>query len=74
MNRLRNRLILIFLAATLVPLGVTLWITTSLLERSLTYTSTRELDELSKSLEKTGREYYQQARENLRVAAVSGTR
>ncbi len=72
MNRLRNRLILIFLAATLVPLGVTLWITTSLLERSLTYTSTRELDELSKSLEKTGREYYQQARENLRVAAVSG--
>src|SRR5438128_2414304 len=72
MNRLRNRLILIFLAATLVPLGVTLWITTSLLERSLSYTSTRELDEISKSLEKTGREFYQQARENLRVAAASG--
>ena len=57
MNRLRNRLILIFLAATLVPLGVTLWITTSLLEHSLTYTSTGELDEISKSLEKTGRVY-----------------
>lgn len=72
MNRLRNRLILIFLAATLVPLGATLWITTSLLERSLTYTSSSELDEISKSLEKTGREYYQQARESLRAAAASG--
>ena len=32
MNRLRNRLILIFLAATLVPLGATMWYTTSLLK------------------------------------------
>ena len=47
MNQLRNRLVLIFLAATLIPLGVTLWITTSLLDRSLSYASTRELDELS---------------------------
>ena len=31
-NRLRNRLILIFLAATLAPLAATLWITTSLLD------------------------------------------
>src|SRR6185295_18587974 len=72
MNRLRNRLILIFLAATLVPLAATLWITTSLLDRSVRYNSTGEIDHLSKSLEKTGRKYYQQARENLRTAASSG--
>ena len=56
MNRLRNRLILAFMAATVVPLAATLWITTSLLDRSLSYTTTRELDELSKSLEQTARE------------------
>ena len=44
MNRLRNRLIAIFLAATLAPLAATLWITTSLLDRSLSYASTGELD------------------------------
>ena len=41
-NRLRNRLILIFLAATLAPLAATVWITTSLLEESLDYSSTSE--------------------------------
>ena len=45
MNRLRNRLIGIFLAATLVPLAATLWITTSLLDRSLSYASTGEMKE-----------------------------
>lgn len=72
MNRLRNRLILVFLAGALVPLGLTLWMTTSLLERSLSYASTRELDEISKSIKKTGREFYQQASENLKTAAGSG--
>ncbi len=72
MNRLRNRLILVFLAATLIPLGATLWITTALLERSLGYASTRELDELSKSLEKTGREFYQRARAELKGDALAG--
>lgn len=72
MNRLRNRLIAVFLAATLAPLGVTLWMTTFLLERSLSYASTRELDEISKSLEKTGREFYQRAREQLKKDAVAG--
>ena len=56
MNRLRNRLIAIFLAATLAPLAATLWITTSLLDRSLSYASTGELDRLSRSLQKTGHE------------------
>lgn len=72
MNRLRNKLILIFLAATVVPWGATLWITTSLLDISLRYRSTRELDVLSRSLEKTGREYYRQACDDLKAAALGG--
>jgi nitrogen fixation/metabolism regulation signal transduction histidine kinase len=71
-NRLRNRLIAIFLAATLAPLAATLWITTSLLDRSLSYASTGELDRLSRSLQKTGHELYQRAREALRNDALSG--
>jgi two-component system nitrogen regulation sensor histidine kinase NtrY len=72
MNRLRNRLILAFLAATVIPLAATLWITTSLLDRSLSYTTTRELDQLSKSLEQTAREFYQQARIALKADADGG--
>src|ERR1044071_1604567 len=73
MNRLRNRLILAFLAATIIPLIVTFFITTSLLERSLSFATTDELDRLSRSLEEIGREYYQQAREVLRKDAQTGT-
>ena len=62
MNRLRNRLIVSFLAATVVPLAATLWISVTLLDRSLAFTTTNELDEFSKSLEQTTREFYQQAR------------
>jgi len=71
-NRLRNKLILIFLAATIVPWGATLWITTSLLDISLRYRSTRELDVLSQSLKKTGREYYRQACDGLKASALDG--
>ena len=72
MNRLRNRLIGIFLAATLVPLAATLWITTSLLDRSLSYASTGELDRLSRSLQKTGKVLYQRARDALKADALAG--
>jgi two-component system nitrogen regulation sensor histidine kinase NtrY len=72
MNRLRNRLIVAFLAATVIPLGATLWITTSLLDRSLAYTTTKEVDQLSKTLEQTAREFYQQARQSLKAEAHSG--
>ncbi len=72
MNRLRNRLIGIFLAATLAPLAATLWITTYLLDRSLSYSSTGELDKLSRSLQRTGRELYQRACDGLRNDALSG--
>lgn len=72
MNRLRDRLILLFLAATAAPLAVTLWLTASLLEQSLSFASTRELDEVSRALETTGREFYQQSRESLKREARAG--
>ncbi|MGH9629844.1 MAG: sensor histidine kinase [Bryobacteraceae bacterium] len=72
MNRLRNRLILVFLAATLIPLGVTLWITTSLLEQSLSLSSPRKLELLTESLELTGRALYQRTGELLEAEAESG--
>ena len=71
MHTLRNKLILLFVVATLAPLLVIVQISASLLDRSLSYSSTRELDELSKSVETTGRELYQQAREDLRQDAAS---
>jgi two-component system, NtrC family, nitrogen regulation sensor histidine kinase NtrY len=70
MNRLRNRLILVFGFATLAPLLVTAWIWVSLLELSLA--PINELDQVSKSLEKTGRELYQRARESLKTDATLG--
>ena len=70
--KLRSRLILAFLAATLVPVALTWWTSIALLERSLDLAPDRELDELSKSLEKTAREVYQRARAGLREAAQSG--
>jgi two-component system nitrogen regulation sensor histidine kinase NtrY len=72
MNRLRNRLIVAFLAATVIPLAATVWITTSLLDRSLTYSATKELDDLSKTLEQTAREFYQHTRQTLKADAASG--
>jgi len=71
-NRLRNQLILIFLAATLAPLAATVWVTTSLLDLSLQFTSTDELKAISDSLETTGKEFYQRERANLEQRALSG--
>ena len=56
MHTLRNKLILVFIVATLAPLLVTVRISVLLLQRSLNYSSALELDEISKSLEATGRE------------------
>jgi two-component system nitrogen regulation sensor histidine kinase NtrY len=70
MNRLRNRLILVFGFATLAPLLITAWIWVSLLDLSLT--PTKELDQVSKSLQKTGRELYQRSRESLKTDAALG--
>lgn len=69
---LRARLILAFAAATIPPVAITWWTSVSLLERSLALAPHRELDTLSKSLEKTGRELYQRARVRLAEDAASG--
>lgn len=72
MNRLRNRLILVFVAATVAPVAATVWIASRLLEHSLRYSSTDQLDALSKTLEVTGRQLYQHSRDSLRDEALAG--
>jgi two-component system nitrogen regulation sensor histidine kinase NtrY len=71
-NRLRNRLIAAFLAATVLPLVATVWISTSLIDRSLGYATTGELDRLSRTLEATVRQFYQREREALKQDALAG--
>ena len=72
MHSLRNRLIAAFVIATVLPLAATIWITTSLLERSLGYATTEELDRLSRTLEGTARQFYQRERDALRRDALAG--
>ena len=69
---LRNRLIAAFIASTLLPLGATVWITTTLLDRSLRYATTGELDRLSRSLESTAKQFYQRERDALKQDALAG--
>jgi signal transduction histidine kinase len=71
---LRARLILIFVGATVLPLVATWWLATTLLQRSLDYSSTDQLDRLSKVTEQTGRELYQYVRDSLKADATSGRR
>jgi two-component system, NtrC family, nitrogen regulation sensor histidine kinase NtrY len=68
---LRNKLILVFLVATLAPLGLTLWVTTRLLELNVGYAAKgqAQLDEVSRSLQKAGFEFYQRARASLKSDA-----
>ncbi len=72
MKSLRTRLILAFLVATILPLGATIWITSSLIDRSLEYVPTEELDRLSRTLENTVRQFYQREREALKIDAAEG--
>jgi nitrogen fixation/metabolism regulation signal transduction histidine kinase len=72
-NRLRNRLIAAFAAATLIPLAVTVVIVTGLIDRSLNYATTEELDRISESLRQTGVEYYQLATQALKTDALAGS-
>jgi nitrogen fixation/metabolism regulation signal transduction histidine kinase len=67
---LRTRLALVFVAATLVPLGATLWLTSLLLNESLRPAD--QLSDLSRSLEKTGIAYYRLACDQLRSEATAG--
>jgi len=70
MNRLRNRLILVFVLATLLPLGLTLWTTLSVVELSLGLAPFAELDAVSKSLEATGKKLYAQSSDVLKRDAA----
>ena len=72
MNRLRHRLIAAFLAATVLPFAAAMWIGTSLLDSSLAYATTGELDRLSRTLEATVRQLYQREREALKQDAQAG--
>jgi nitrogen fixation/metabolism regulation signal transduction histidine kinase len=71
-NRLRHRLIAAFLAATILPFAAAVWIGSSLLDRSLGYATTSELDRLSRTLEATVRQFYQRERETLKQDALAG--
>ena len=71
MNRLRWKLVLVFLAATLLPLGAILWVSSALMARSLAFVDTGDVARLSTSLERIAREYYRQARDDLRADAAS---
>lgn len=72
MTTLRTRLILAFVVATLVPVAATIWVASSLIDRSLGYGATEELDRLSRTLEETTRQFYQLQRDALRRDAGDG--
>ncbi|MDZ4797881.1 MAG: HAMP domain-containing protein [Bryobacteraceae bacterium] len=74
MNRIRTRLLLFFLAATLVPLAVTLTLTWRLLEHSISLNPSLDLDATSRALEQTGRALYQTTCEALKAEVDSGRR
>ncbi len=69
---LRTRLIAAFLASTLLPLGATVWVTTTLIDRSLQYATTDELARLSRTLENTAKQFYQRERDALKQDALAG--
>lgn len=71
-NRLRTRLVLVFFAATLLPLAAVLWVSSALMSSSLAFVSTGDVSALAASLQQVGREYYRQARQQLKADAASG--
>ena len=73
MNRLRNRLLLVFLGATIAPVAATLWISTLLLDYSLSLATTKEVDELSQSLQLTGRALFTASRDALQLQSAAMT-
>ena len=69
MNRLRNKLIVVFLAATLAPLGATLWVTATLLRlESRLVGRVNQLDVVAQSLRTAGHELFAQ----LKLQAQTG--
>ncbi|WP_031501020.1 sensor histidine kinase [Bryobacter aggregatus] len=69
MRRLRDKLLLLFLLATLAPMGATLYVSLRLLNQSLDLAPITELEESTTQLEASGKLLYQTARELLREKA-----
>jgi signal transduction histidine kinase len=69
---LRTRLIAAFIVATVIPVAASVWIASTLLDRSLGYATTGEVDRLSRTLERTVRQFYQRERDSLRRDALEG--
>jgi signal transduction histidine kinase len=63
---LRDKLLLLFLVATLLPLGATLLVSWRLLDQSLDIAPVAELEESTQQLEAAGRTLYQTSRQLLR--------
>ena len=70
--KLRNRLVVFFVAATLVPTVAILWMSVALIEHGLGLIGTEQLDLLSKSLQGIARDYYRQSCEVLKKEAETG--
>jgi two-component system nitrogen regulation sensor histidine kinase NtrY len=72
MRRLRDKLLVVFLLATLVPLGATLLVSWRLLDQSLDIAPVQELEQSSAQLEAVGRSLYQSSRQLLRERVERG--
>lgn len=73
MTRLRDKLLVLFLVATLLPLGATLYVASTLLQQSLDTAPVNELEWSTHQLEAAGKALYQNSRQLLRERAASGT-
>ena len=74
MNRLRNRLIFVFVAATLIPLAVTIWVTTSLIQmgQGLRETSISTALSVGEQLRVSSDAYFHSACDDLERRAQAG--
>jgi nitrogen fixation/metabolism regulation signal transduction histidine kinase len=70
-NRLRNRLIVVFLAATLAPLGATIWVTTTLLRFNPNYEAVKRLDSLATDVARMGREMFAQLKQQAQSGEIA---
>jgi nitrogen fixation/metabolism regulation signal transduction histidine kinase len=72
MTRFRHKVLVLFLAATAVPLAATGWLALSLLSHSLDLARAEQLGSLASTLEDTARRLYHREREALAADVASG--
>ena len=72
LRRLRDKLLLVFLCATLIPTGLTLFVAARLLEESLALSPVAELEESTTQLEAARKSLYSTARQLLRARVDAG--